>query len=99
MSIAIEHVGEDESLIKIITDPALLPRAIEFGNSKLVRRLLDRSPEVDLEAATLPAMTPIKAACRYGCDRENLQKLIPALLCFSKQASIQVIAPLEARMP
>ena len=76
MSIAINYVGEDESLIKIITDPALLALAIKFDHSELVQKLLDRSPEVDLKAATLPVMTPIQAACRYGCDRKTLLRIL-----------------------
>ena len=76
ISVAIEYVDEDESVIKIITEPALLVLAIKFGQSELVQKLLDRSAEVDLKAATLPAMTPIQAACRYKCDRKNLLRLL-----------------------
>ena len=76
ISIAIDYVGEDESLIKTITDPALLALAIKFGHSELVQKLLDRSPEVDLKATTLPVMTPIQAACRYGGDRKNLLRIL-----------------------
>ena len=76
ISIAIDHIGEEETLIKMITDPALLVLAIKFGQSELVQKLLDRSPEVDLKAATLPAMTPIQAACRYRCDRSILLRLL-----------------------
>ena len=76
VNIAIDHIGEDETLIKIITEPAPLVLAIKFGQSGLVQKLLDRSPDVDLKAATLPAMTPIQAACRYGCDRKNLLRLL-----------------------
>lgn len=76
MSIAIDHIGEDENLVKIIMDPALLVLAIKFGQSELVQKLLDMSPQADLKAATLPAMTPIQAACRYGCDRKYLLRLL-----------------------
>ncbi len=76
ISIAIDYVGKDETLIKMILDPALLVLAIKFGGSELVQKLLDRSPEVDLKADTLPAMTAIQAACRYNCDRKNLLRLL-----------------------
>ena len=76
MSIAIDHVGKDENLVKIITDPALLVLAIKFGQSELVQKLLDKSPQADTKATTPPAMTPIQAACRYGCDRKNLLRLL-----------------------
>lgn len=76
ISIAIDHVGEDETIIKIITDPALLVLAIRSGHSELVHKLLDRSPKVDLRAATLPAMTPVQAACHYRCDKDILLRLL-----------------------
>ena len=76
MSIAIDHVGEDENLVKIITDPALLVLAIKFGQSELVQKLLDMSPQADIKAATLPAMTPMQAACRYECGRKNMLRLL-----------------------
>lgn len=76
MSIAIDYAGEDKTLIKIITDPALLILAIKFGQSELVQKLLGWSPEVDLKAVTRPGITPIQAACRYGCDRRNMLRLL-----------------------
>ena len=76
ISTAIDYVGEDKILIKIITDPALLVLAIKFGQSKLVQKLLGWSPEVDLKAVTWPGVTPIQAACRYGCDRKNMLRLL-----------------------
>ena len=74
--IIIDHGGEDESLIKMITSPAVLVLAIKFGQSELIQKLLDMSPEVDLKAATLPAMTSMQAACRYRCDRNVLLRLL-----------------------
>ena len=76
ISIAIDHVDKDESNIKILTEPALLVMAIRYGKSGLVRKLLDMSPQVDLKAATIPSMTPIQAACKYGCNRKNLLRLL-----------------------
>ena len=76
MSVVIDHAGEDESLLEMILSPAVLVLAIKYGQLELMQKLLDRSPEVDLKAATLPAMTPIQAACRYGCDRESLLRLL-----------------------
>ena len=76
ISTAIDYLGEDKTLIEIITDPALLVLAIKFGQSKLVQKLLGWSPEVDLKAVTRPGITPMQAACRYGCDRENMLRLL-----------------------
>ena len=76
ISTAIDYFGEDKTLIKIITDPALLVVAIKFDQSELVQKLLRWSPEVDLKAVTRPGITPIQAACRYGCDRENMLRLL-----------------------
>ncbi len=76
MSIIIDHAGKDEGLIKMITSPAVLVLAIKFGQTELIQKLLDRSPEADLKADTLPAMTPIQAACRYRCDRNYLLRLL-----------------------
>ena len=88
MSIAIDYVGEDETLIKIITDPALLALAIKFGQSELVQKFLDRSPEVDGKAVTVPGMTPIQAACHYGCDRKNLLRLLDLSIARSDPAGL-----------
>ena len=76
MSVVIDHAGKNENLIEMIISPTVLVLAIKFGLSELIRKLLDRSPEVDLKAATLPAMTPMQAACHYGCDRKNLLRLL-----------------------
>ena len=76
MSVIIEHAREDESLIKMIVSPAVLVLAIKFGHSELIQKLLDRSPAVDVKAATLPAMTPMQAACHYRCDRNILSRLL-----------------------
>ena len=76
MSIIIDHAREDESLIKMITSPAVLVQAIKFGQLELIQKLLDRTPEVDLIAATLPAMTSIQAAFHYRCDRNILLRLL-----------------------
>ena len=67
LSVVIDHAGKDESLMKMIISPAVVVTAIVFGQAELIQKLLDRSPEVDLKAATLPAMTPMEAACRYRC--------------------------------
>ena len=76
MSVVIDHAGKDESLLEMITSPAVLVLAIKFGQSELIQKLLDRSPEVDLIATTLPAMTPIQAACRYRCDHNILLRML-----------------------
>ena len=76
ISTAIDYVGEDKTLLKIITDPALLVLAIKFGQSDLVQKLLGWSPGVDLKAVTRPGITPIQAACRYGCDHKNMLRLL-----------------------
>ena len=88
IDIAIGHVGEDQILIEIITDPALMVLAIKNGQSEVVQKLLDRSPKVDLKAATLPAMTPLQAACCYGCDRKNLLRLLDLSKARSDPAGI-----------
>ena len=76
MSIIIDHAREDESLIKMIISPAVLVLAIKFGQLELIQKLLDRSPAVDLTAATLPAMSPMQAACHYRCDHNILLRLL-----------------------
>ena len=76
MSVVIDHAGKDESLLEMIISPAVLVLAIKFGQLELMQKLLDRSPEVDLIAATLPAMTPIQAACRYRCDHNILLRML-----------------------
>ena len=76
LSIIIDHAGQDEDVVKMIISPAVLVLAIKFWQLELIQKLLDRSPAVDLKAATLPAMTPIQAACRYHCDRNTLLRLL-----------------------
>ena len=76
ISITIDHIGEDENLVKIVSDPALLVLAVKRGLSEVVQKLLDMSPQVGLKATTFPQMTPIQAACHYGCDRKNLLRLL-----------------------
>ena len=76
MNIIIEHAREDESIIKMINNPAVLVQAIKFRQLELIQKLLNRSPAVDLKAATLPAMTPMQAACHYRCDRNILFGLL-----------------------
>ena len=76
MSVVIDHAGKDESLLEMIISPAVLVLAIKFGQLELMQKLLDRSPEVDLIAPTLPAMTPIQAACYYRCDHNILLRML-----------------------
>ena len=76
ISVIIDHAREDESLIKMVTSPAVLVVAIKFGQLELIQKLLDRSPAVDLKASTLPAMSPMQAASHYRCDRNILFRLL-----------------------
>lgn len=76
MNVVIDYAGKDETLIEMIMSPAVLVQAIKFGLLELMQKLLDRSPEVDVIAATLPAMTPIQAACHYRCDHNILRRML-----------------------
>ena len=76
ISAIIDYAREDESLIKMVTSPSVLVVAIKFGQLELIQKLLDRSPEVDLTAATFPPMTSTQAACHYRCDRNILIRLL-----------------------
>ena len=76
IGIIIDHAREDEILMKMVTSPAVLVVAIKFGQLELIQKLLDRSPEVDLTAATFPPMTSTQAACHYRCDRNILLRLL-----------------------
>ena len=57
----------------VCTDPFLTITALLNKDEKLVKKLLEHSPDVDL---TVDGMSIIKAACLHGCSRMLLQDLL-----------------------
>ena len=75
MLAALECVPSQGPLHEICTEPGLLLSAIKVSNDQLVYKLLDHYPDVD-EIIDESNESPIRAACRIGCSRTLLRKLL-----------------------
>ena len=72
---ALEHTPPEIPLYDLCTVPSLLRSALAVRNDSLIFKLLDYSPDVD-KSIDDSDDSPIRYACRNGCSRPVLEKLL-----------------------
>lgn len=73
----LDSIEDENFLTNACRDPHLLCLALIFGEEELAYKVLKYSPSVDATAHRISPLSPLQAACAYGCyNRQLLEELL-----------------------